>query len=181
MKLIDSTLQRYLQNNIPIERFDLDLDIKNKELASFAETWIQSLASKKSCLKELSLAIFVKIDDWFTLPDEIFSCENLNTVSVRVNDRVINSRYIWSKPVMINSNRVINCVSLRVLELLNVDISEEVLANFFSTCTLLEKINLDLNSIQTIKIRNLRYLRELKIKSKGNDETLEIGDIPSLH
>lgn len=110
MKLIDSTLQRYLRDNIPIEIFDLDLDIKNKELASLAEKLIWPVASKHLCFKELYLTVFVRRNS-FTLPCEVFSNENLNTLSVNlVVGRMINSAWMRSNHVtIIGRNFVINC------------------------------------------------------------------------
>lgn len=182
VKLIDHTLQRYLRDNIPIEGYYHDLDVKNQELASLAEKWIRSIASKNSCLKVFNLNIFVINIDSFTLPDVIFSSENLHTISVTVPECKIDSVRVMSNLVMMSSNPVINCVSLRVLELLNVDISEEVLDKISSTCTLLKKIKLlSCHGLKTIKVKNLRYLRELTISSSEEDTALEFNDVPSLH
>ena len=89
-----------------------------------------------------------------------------------------------NKSLHISNNPVIGCVNLRVLELLHVRISHEVLHNLLSTCKLLEKINLGLlKGLKKIKVNNLRYLHELKIAPSyhhTNSWNLETCDVPRL-
>ncbi|GJZ62159.1 F-box protein-like protein [Tanacetum coccineum] len=119
MESIDRTLLRYLNDNLPMERIDLHIDTKHPRVLHPAVKWIQLLASK-SCLRELSLTICSETREYpFTIPDEIFSCENLNTLSLTVK-------------------------------------------------------------ADTIKVKNLLYLQELKIKLGGEDSSLEIYDVPSI-
>ncbi|GJZ58282.1 F-box protein-like protein, partial [Tanacetum coccineum] len=106
---ISRTLRRYFKDNIPMESFNLEIYIQDKQGASHTNKWIRDVASR-SCVKELYLTIGVKIPS-LTLPDEIFSGANLNTISVRASGSIIN-------PLLMSSNPVINCVSLRVLELI---------------------------------------------------------------
>ncbi|GJV48331.1 putative F-box/LRR-repeat protein isoform X2 [Tanacetum coccineum] len=168
-KLIDSTLVRYHRDNLPIQCFDLVFDIRDQQSVSLANKWIFGVASK-SALKELFLSIWVEIDS-FTLPDEIFSSANLHEIKISA---MIN-------PLCIPHNRVILCVSLRVLELTFLYISEDALHNLLSTCSLLEKINLCwCVGFKTIKLKNLRCLRELEISSIEDNDILEIDDVPSL-
>lgn len=172
MNYIDKTLLRYHRDSIPIESIFLEINIKNQYLASLAENWIRSLSSKTS-LKELYLKIWNGVSS-FTLTDEIFSGENLDIISVRIDSSMINS--LW-----INMNPLINCVSLRELELIGVNISEEVLQKLLTTCTLLEKLNILFHKgLKTIKVKKLHCLRELKISSQGENDILEIEDVPSL-
>ncbi|XP_071729916.1 uncharacterized protein [Rutidosis leptorrhynchoides] len=100
----------------------------------------------------------------------------LSTLSVKVDPNFFSSHVIlWVPPA------VTNCVSLRVLELVKVYISQDVLDNLFSTCTLLEVINVRfLNILDTIKVRRLRFLRDLKIVPPREDIKLEIDDVPCL-
>ncbi|GJY00120.1 F-box protein-like protein [Tanacetum coccineum] len=85
------------------------------------------------------------------------------------------------KNFRISSNLVIACVNLRVLELVDVHISEEVLHNLLSTSKLLEKINLQfLKGLKKIKVSNLCYLQELKVAPRRYKDILEIHDVPSL-
>ncbi|XP_071728364.1 uncharacterized protein [Rutidosis leptorrhynchoides] len=85
------------------------------------------------------------------------------------------------KYLQINTN-VIKCVSLRVLELLNVHICEEILHNLLSTCSLLEKINLSVfYRSKMIRVKNLRYLEELQISSQPSLESMELDELPCLH
>lgn len=65
---INLILERYHENNIPIESFDLQFEIRYQESAFLVEKWIRLVASKSSCLKELSLSIWVAGIDLFTLP-----------------------------------------------------------------------------------------------------------------
>nr|XP_043632902.1 putative F-box/LRR-repeat protein At5g41840 [Erigeron canadensis] len=134
IKLIDAILTRYLRDNIPITTFHLNFGIENKESSCLAENWIRPVASK-SCLKELYLTIWFRISLPFTMPDEIFSGENLDKLSVT-------DQGFRSCSIFIGNNPMINCVNLRVLELINVHISQEFLDNLFSTCNLLRKVKL---------------------------------------
>ncbi|XP_071712356.1 uncharacterized protein [Rutidosis leptorrhynchoides] len=174
IKFMDRTMSKYIQYNIPIQSFDLILD--DIKLASLANKWIPSVAAQ-SCLKELSLKIRGEIDGKyhkFILTDEIFSGKNLHTLSLRA--------YHSSPIETVSRNPVINCVNLRVLELLYVKISEEVLDSLFSTCVLLEEINLSYCfGLMTIKVRNLHYLKEVKLRSEGHYDILQIDDVPDLH
>ncbi|GKC03780.1 F-box protein-like protein [Tanacetum coccineum] len=166
-KVIDHTLQRYHRDNISIESLDLELHIQNQELAFAAEKWIQHIVSK-SCLKDLSLKIDCLIDS-FTLPKELFSSENLSTIKLTTE--------IGKSRLRICSNPFIKCVTLRVLDLHYVNISEEVLHNLLSACTLLEKIKVwCCRGLKNVLVKNLRHLRELAISSV----VLEINNVPSL-
>ncbi|GKB99318.1 F-box protein-like protein [Tanacetum coccineum] len=128
----------------------------------------------KSALKELFLSIWVGIDS-FTLPDKIFSSANLNEIKISATD------VMMTNPLWIPHNRVILCVSLRVLELKYLNISEDMLHNLLSTCSLLEKINLFCcEGFKTIKLKHLRCLRELEITSIEENNILEIDDVPGL-
>ncbi|GKE12504.1 F-box protein-like protein, partial [Tanacetum coccineum] len=183
IKLIDHTLVRYLNDNMSIECLHLHFHLHDSSLSSLAEKWFQSLASR-SGLKEVSLAICTMEYAWdfnltrLTIPGEIFSCKNLNKISLKV-DNFTRSR------VMVNVNPVIKCSCLRVLELVNVCISsEEALDNLLSSCSLLEKIKIFFRQgVKIIKIKNLRCLSEVRIRSielKINDRILEVYDVPSL-
>ncbi|GKA65392.1 F-box protein-like protein, partial [Tanacetum coccineum] len=122
----------------------------------------------------------------FTFPDEIFSSENLNTLSLKLdvsNDHSLKTNSLRNYSHHISRNTLIECVNLRVLELLDVHISEEVLHNLLSTCKLLEKINLRFPAaagLKKIKVHNLRYLHELKIAPNCHNDNLEISDVPRL-
>ncbi|GKC75546.1 F-box protein-like protein [Tanacetum coccineum] len=82
--------------------------------------------------------------------------------------------------VLTISNAGINCVSLRVLELGYVSISDKVLHRLLSTCSLLEKITLVCRGLKEFKVRNLLYLRELTIQPHEKNHTLEIYDVPNI-
>ncbi|KAI3511890.1 hypothetical protein L1887_19050 [Cichorium endivia] len=177
LKVVDRTLNRYLRDNIPIERFELDIHIWNGECASLTEKWIRSVAT--NTLKELSLLISLHGAS-LTLPDEILSvAKNLSKLSVRA------SRGIHS--VSMKTPIIINCVSLQQFLLRGVRISQEVLDGIFSSCSLLENIDFfpfdedaGRNPI-TIKIKNLARLGEIRICSAyGKSTGLEIGGVPNL-
>ncbi|GJY89628.1 F-box protein-like protein [Tanacetum coccineum] len=81
----------------------------------------------------------------------------------------------------ISSNPLIDCVNLRVLELLGVHISEDVFHNLLSTFKLLERINLRFTEgLEKIKVNNLHYLQELKIAPTKQNDIFDIYDVPSL-
>ncbi|CAH1447210.1 unnamed protein product [Lactuca virosa] len=114
MKLVDvdHTLIRYLRDNIPIERFELLIDIENQESASHAEKM-----------------------DWSC--DEILSSgENLSKIDV--SSPLRHHSVIWMTTT--TPTPVINCVSLRELQLDGVCIGEEALHDILSSCSRLEKI-----------------------------------------
>ncbi|CAI9264582.1 unnamed protein product [Lactuca saligna] len=176
MKLayMDRVLYRYLRDNIPIERFDLMMDVENQESASHAEKWIGPLATK-TCLKEFSLSITLNGAS-FTLPDEILSGENLTKIRV-------SGTHGGRVPMTTSQHPVIKCVSLRELHLDCVCISEEALNHILSSCSLLVKIVLlnSCNGFNTIKVKNLPRLYELRINLNAVDSTaLEISDVPNL-
>ncbi|GKD18910.1 F-box protein-like protein [Tanacetum coccineum] len=194
-RLIHRTLRTYQRENIPIITCALHFGIHNQKSAYRAEKWIKHVTSN-TCLKELCLAIVLDITS-FTLPDEIFSCENLNTLSLKLDDTMddlltmskrksehalhMKTELFRKKNFRISSNPVIACVNLRVLELVDVHISEEVLHNLLSTSKLLEKINLQfLKGLKKIKVNNLCYLQELKVAPRRYKDILEIHDVPSL-
>ncbi|GKD61973.1 F-box protein-like protein, partial [Tanacetum coccineum] len=145
INLIDKTLVRYKHDNIPLQSLDLHLSIENQWSCFLLEVWVISIFSKFSCLKELSLRIRVKNIDSVRLSGALFACENLNVLSLKVDAY---------DHVSIFEPRVIKCLSLRVLELELVYISEEV--------------------------KNLRYLRELRLKIPANQNILELDGVPSL-
>ncbi|GJS40607.1 F-box protein-like protein [Tanacetum coccineum] len=128
----------------------------------------------KSCLKRLSLKIWV-LNDSFTLPNELFSSEALNTINVSAANSMMTNL------LRISSNPCIKCVFLRVLDLHFLSISEEVLSNLLSTCTLLEKINLwHCEGLKNVMVKNLRHLCELGIVSVEQNDLWEINNVPSL-
>ncbi|XP_071712349.1 putative F-box/LRR-repeat protein At3g42770 [Rutidosis leptorrhynchoides] len=119
IKFMDHTISKYIQKNIPIESFDLNLYNK---LASLANKWIPTLAAQ-SCFKKLSISICYECyesDGKFILPSEIFSKQNLHTLSLR------DYRLSPIETISVSRVPVINCVSLRVLELFCLNISEEI-------------------------------------------------------
>nr|GEX04150.1 COP9 signalosome complex subunit 6a-like [Tanacetum cinerariifolium] len=140
MRLIHRTLQTYQRENIPIITYTLHFGIHNQKSAYRAKNWIKHVTSN-TCLKELCLAIVLDITS-FTLPDEIFSCEKLNTLSLKFDDTMddlltmskrnsehalhMKTELFRKKNFRISSNLVITCANLRVLELVDVHISEEV-------------------------------------------------------
>ncbi|CAH1445896.1 unnamed protein product [Lactuca virosa] len=183
MKLVDvdHTLIRYLHDNIPIKRFGLLIDIENQESASHAEKWIGSVVTTKaSCLKELSLSLYL-YGAPFTFPDEILSSDE-NLTKIEVFSPLRRHSVVW----MTTTTHVINCVSLRELELFGVRIGEEALNHIFSSCSLLETIVLidSCKGLKTIKVKNLPCLYELTISSEYDDYdgyiALEISHVPNL-
>ena len=190
---IDRTLLRYHNQNMSIECFHLHLDgIHNTSLLLYPlENWFQALAAAftNSTLKELSLTmsgvkVVTNVNEfaWLTLPDAIFSYENLDILSLRADDIRSDDLQTICR-VRVNARPVIKCSFLRVLELYYVCITEEGLHNLLSSCSLLEKINIDFGiyvRLKMIKLTNLRRLRELRIDLLKND-LLEMYHLPSLH
>ncbi|XP_071712342.1 putative F-box/LRR-repeat protein At5g41840 [Rutidosis leptorrhynchoides] len=144
IKFMDRTMSKYVKDNIPIQSFDLELT--DMKLASLAFKWIPNVASQ-SCFKHLTITIcHNESDSKLILPDEIFSGKNLHTLSLQ------DYHFDPIENISVSLNPVINCVNLRVLELENVEISEEVLDTLFLTCILLEKIDLTVHSdMETFK------------------------------
>ncbi|GJT84444.1 acyl carrier protein 1, chloroplastic-like protein [Tanacetum coccineum] len=187
LRLMRRTIRRYHKDNIPIITCDLHFGIRKPKLSTRAEKFIKRVASK-SPLKELCLTV---VDDVasITLPDEIFSSENLDTLSIKLYFSLHTVRLHTacplkkSYPLRISSNPLIVCENMRVLELLDVRIMEEVLHNLLSTCKLLEKINLRLpEGLNKILVKNLLYHQELKMTtdSDSDDASLETHNLPRL-
>lgn len=182
MKLVDieRTLIRYLRDNIPIQTFDLYVEIDDHESASLAEKCIRStVATKHFTLKELSLSIYP--DDGFSInmPNEILSCENLTKMRVSSFTNAC-----FSALSMTSHHPVtVNCISLRELDLRCVYISQELLDAILSSCRLLVKVKLAYCSegLNSIKVKNLPCLEELVIMTKdGGSTALEINNVPKL-
>nr|XP_043608761.1 F-box/LRR-repeat protein At3g26922-like [Erigeron canadensis] len=175
IKLINRTLRRYRRHNIPFVTFGLDFDVHDLKTVYRAHNWVRKVASMR-CLKELYLCI--SLDDRriasYTFPDDLFSGENLNTISVKSEPDV-------KSILCISSDTVIKCVNLRVLKLCRVNIGAEVLDSVLSTCNLLEKIHLYDLKLRTFKVKNLRNLHSLKIKSITQTDSLEVYQVPNLH
>ncbi|GJY89717.1 putative F-box/LRR-repeat protein [Tanacetum coccineum] len=145
-RFISRTLRRYHRDNLPIITCHLHFAVHKHKSASRAENWIKKLLlPSKTCLKELCLTILPAIAS-YTLPDVLFSSEKLDKLSLQLDSQ--SKTY----SLHISSNPVINCVNLRVLELLDVHITQDGLHNLLSSCKLLEKINLKLpNRLKKIK------------------------------
>ncbi|XP_071712285.1 F-box/LRR-repeat protein 25-like [Rutidosis leptorrhynchoides] len=162
IKFMYRTMSRYVQDNIPIESFDLKLD--DLQSVSVPYEWIRTVVAAR--LKELSINTS---SEFYILPGEIFSGKYLHTLSIENSS-------VSPKPP-----HVINCVSLRVLKLFRMKISEEVLDTLFSTCTLLERINLSYcKGLKKIKVRSLCYLQQLKLETRLPFDVLKIDDVPNL-
>ncbi|XP_023738056.1 uncharacterized protein LOC111886047 [Lactuca sativa] len=182
LNMVDCTLSRYLRDNIPIERLELDVDINDVESSSLAEKWIRSVVASSS-LKELSLSVSLTGAS-LTLPDEILSAAR-NLTKLRVTSASRQGVHsVWMK-----SNSIMNCVcvSLREVVLSGVRLSQEVLDAIFSSCSFLEKIDIYLDKQEEgrgrsiIKIKNLARLHEIRIYSHDGDSTdLEISGVPNL-
>ncbi|XP_071740547.1 uncharacterized protein [Rutidosis leptorrhynchoides] len=175
-KLINNTFERYHRHNLPIQTLDIRFDDENKNTARLLKRWIPQVASK-SFLKELSLSFNTNIYmDWSTVIDSIFSCENLTRISVTKEERGFSDTFNLRR-----INTMIKCVSLRVLVLQRVSITEEVFNSLVSTCMLLEKIQLwCCNGFKTLKVKDLPCLMELEIETWKEDLILEIDNVPSL-
>nr|XP_043615951.1 F-box/FBD/LRR-repeat protein At4g00160-like [Erigeron canadensis] len=178
-KYIDNTIQRYHDHNIPIESLEFLLEVENKEAD---EIWMRDrlLAPETtSCLKDLCLYISdarTVPRQSFKLPDNVFSGDKLHTIKLCSSCCILDDIYI-------GINHVIKCVSLRVLRLSHVNISDDVFHNLLSTCRLLEKVILFLClGLKTIKVKNLGFLCHLQIISRAQDDDgfLEIDNVPSL-
>nr|GEV28201.1 hypothetical protein [Tanacetum cinerariifolium] len=173
MRWIHRTLLRYHRDNIPITSLDLQFGIH----AAFRSAYkLIMQAASKSSLNELHLR---NLTASFTLPDEIFSSENLHTLSLKLI--FLGYWKSYSLNLYVSSNPAIHCTNLRVLELVYVHISQEVLNKLLSTCKLLQKIDIKLSwQLKSVKVNNLRYLHELRINLNDCYYTLEVDNVPSL-
>ncbi|KAL4582427.1 hypothetical protein LXL04_006976 [Taraxacum kok-saghyz] len=187
MKNVKEKQERYLRDNISIEKLDLEIDIDNWKSAYCAEKCIRPVATK-TCLKEFSLLLtFLDKDSHFTLPaDELLLSEKLTKIRFE-------ARTFWNDDYNIvcmttSLHPVIKCVSLRELDLHYLDISGEALNHILSSCTLLVRIQLIYlrycfsTPENTIKVKNLPCLRELHIVfNLWYSPGLEISDVPNFH
>ncbi|GKA79182.1 translocase of chloroplast 159, chloroplastic, partial [Tanacetum coccineum] len=146
------------------------------------QNWIRLVVSN-TCLKHLSLDIRVLLEDdddphlSLALPNELFSSQALHTIhlTAATSEAVTNLR------LRISSTNLINCLSLRVLDLECIFINQDVLNNLLSTCKLLEKIKLAwCAGLKNVKVQNLLRLTELDILSTEDDDLWEINNVPCL-
>lgn len=175
MRWIHLALLRYHRHNLRITSLDLHLGIHTTYRAARRLIW-QATSSSKASLKELRLTI---LGTYFSLPDEIFSNENLNTLCLKLISPYKNNVHSLD----ISSNPSIRCTNLRVLDLSCVYITQYVLNQLISKNKLLEKIILDVTpGFDEIKVNNLRYLREVIVclSCGGRVNILEFDDVPSL-
>ncbi|GKB51801.1 pleckstrin domain superfamily protein [Tanacetum coccineum] len=111
MRWIHLALLRYHRHNLPITSLDLQLGIHTTNYRDAQKLIKQAITSS---LKELRLAILVVS---FTLPDEIFSNENLNTLILELISPFENNNH----SLHISNLAVVRCTNLRVLELSHVN------------------------------------------------------------
>ncbi|GKD80534.1 F-box/LRR-repeat protein-like protein [Tanacetum coccineum] len=148
---------------------------------STTSSFIPLCKVSKTCLKELSLDIRVFLDDEddqsLVLPNELFSSQGLHTIHVTA---ALAAEDITNLRLRICSTNVINCLSLRVLDLDCVFINQDVLNNLFSTCSLLDKIKLTLcGGLKNVMVKNLLRLTQLDIFSTEDDDLWEINNVPT--
>ncbi|GJV18866.1 putative F-box/LRR-repeat protein isoform X2 [Tanacetum coccineum] len=148
---------------------------------------IQSLLSLKeggrTCILSKSwLGAWCSLDDdnsFTILPNELFSSQGLHTIHVTTTP--LTAEDLTNLCLRICSTNVINCVSLRVLDLNFVFINQDVLNNLLSTCTLLEKVKLHwCGGLINCKVKNLLRLTELFIHLIEENDLWEINNVPSL-
>ncbi|GJS29691.1 F-box protein-like protein [Tanacetum coccineum] len=179
--LVHTTLQRYHIDNTPIQSFHLLLCIFFKNTLENLPNWIRLVVSNR-CLKDLSLDIRFSLDDdnsFTILPNELFSSQRLHTI--HVTSTPLTAEDLTNLRLRICSTNVINCVSLRVLDLNFVFINQDVLNNLLSTCSLLEKVKLHwCRGLINVKVKNLLRLTELFIHSIEENNLWEINNVPSL-
>ncbi|KAL4584851.1 hypothetical protein LXL04_009461 [Taraxacum kok-saghyz] len=177
LESVDRTLIRYLRDNIPIKRIFLKIDIKNK---NSVDKWIQRLTTTITYPYKFSLIIVISGST--SLPDEILSGKNIINLNVSSSFSKIPSLLKTAHPV-------INCVSLRKLQLKCVQVNEKVLHDILSTCSLLVGIEvLYCKGLNNIKVKNLHRLRDLTVvlyepnlyRLGIDSKTLEIDDVPNL-
>ncbi|GJT15614.1 acyl carrier protein 1, chloroplastic-like protein [Tanacetum coccineum] len=97
LRLMRRTIRRYHKDNIPIITCDLHFGIRKPKSSTRVEKFIKRVASK-SPLKELCLTV---VDDVasITLPDEIFSSENLDTLSIKLYFSLHTARPLKKKTI----------------------------------------------------------------------------------
>ncbi|KAK2966703.1 hypothetical protein RJ640_007990 [Escallonia rubra] len=140
------TLQRYLVENLRIERFRLSVIMVDGSMLSFVEECIGT--SVKSGVEELDLS-FMALGLFYTVPQRIFTAKSLKVLKVRGD---------MSQPVEVRSDHVINLCYLKVLSLDYVYVDDRTIQNFISGCPLVENLIL----------RNCEGLKEIKVDDKVN-------------
>ncbi|KAL8053469.1 hypothetical protein ABFX02_05G073750 [Erythranthe guttata] len=177
---VDNTLQRYRDQNMCLEEFDLYISLLGKyysdqEFVSLVEKWVPLLTSMG--IKEFHLAIIPKDRD---------------RVGVIIDLPVV----LKSEPLKIlclydcNLGRCtlenIPFVRLQELELINVLIEKETLHKIITSCPLLTRLSLeDCEGLKTVKLEKKlhKYLKHFSFTKHDAHKTEECSieiDVPTL-
>ncbi|EYU44102.1 hypothetical protein MIMGU_mgv1a022741mg [Erythranthe guttata] len=175
---VDNTLQRYRDQNLCLEEFDLHISMPCKyysdhELVSLLEKWVPLLTSMG--VKEFYFAIILK-----------------DSVGVIIDLPVI----LKAEPLRIlclyncNLGRCtpenIPFVRLQELELINVLIEKETLHKIITSCPLLTRLSLeDCEGLKTVKLEKKlhKYLKHFSFMKHDAHKTEECSieiDVPTL-
>ncbi|EYU30199.1 hypothetical protein MIMGU_mgv1a020035mg, partial [Erythranthe guttata] len=164
---VDKTLQRYCDQRICLEKFQLSMSLyySHSELKPvwFLEKWIRALTNMG--VKEFRLSIYSKRIQRrrrrsIKVPAVVFEAESLQDLHAEgfTLDQTSIGRNILSK-------------HLKKLHLEKVNIEDKIFEKIITSCPLIETMSLDsCNKLRNIKAYNLRHLREFSF-SASFDET----------
>ncbi|KAL3642161.1 hypothetical protein CASFOL_012976 [Castilleja foliolosa] len=174
LSVIDSTLQRYLDQNLSVHQFIICMWALDPQSISLLEKWIPILV-RIMRVKTFHLCFNSERSDYFDLPSIVFqsqTLENLHLERCLLREKSIDS-------VRLNN--------LQTVRLDRVRIKEETFEKILSSCPLIEKVSLfGCNGLKTIcvfKPRNLKHFAfgDYYELNKEQDPSLSIKiDSPSV-
>ncbi|XP_012845993.1 PREDICTED: F-box/FBD/LRR-repeat protein At5g22660-like [Erythranthe guttata] len=174
LSTVDKTLQRYSDQKICLEKFQLSMSLyySHSELKSvwFLEKWIRALTNMG--VKEFRLSIYSKDSRRrrrrVKLPSVVFEAEFLEDLHVEgfMFDRTTIERNILSN-------------HLKKLHLEKVHIEDRIFQKIISSCPLIETMILkSCKRLINIKANNLRHLKHFTFSSSCHDEECSIEIYP---
>ncbi|EYU30193.1 hypothetical protein MIMGU_mgv1a021686mg, partial [Erythranthe guttata] len=164
LSTVEKTLQRYCDQRICLEKFQLSMSLDYSDLKSiwFLEKWIQALTNMG--VKEFRLSIYSKDSRRTTgrvkLPSVVFEAEFLQDLHVEgfMLDRTTIERNILSK-------------HLKKLHLEKVNIEDRIFEKIITSCPLIETLSLEsCKRLRNIKANNLLRLKKFSFSSSFDEK-----------
>ncbi|OIT33258.1 hypothetical protein A4A49_52654 [Nicotiana attenuata] len=174
-KIIDAILERYMDNKIPIDKFEFSYGLEHgsREVFPLIDKWldialhngVKHLLYKGTC--SLSPSIYKRIDTLNpSYPLPIFTI----LASETLRELVLTDSDLMSVSL---SNGVANSHSLRKLSLSRVSLDENMLHNLLNSCPLLVGLVLEYcPGLKMIELLNLQKIKSLSIWAKINQRVI---------
>lgn len=137
---VDNTLLRHCEHNIsiPIGKFELDLTIVNKKMASSVDNWLWVAVQKGA--KHLFLSLCTSGMIIYTLPRTIFAADSLVSLEVYATDYDDRSIRFSFGGFQVGRRM---CCNLKRLNLNNVNVDDSTIGSLSSIFLSIEKLTLE--------------------------------------